>query len=63
MALPHDIDRFIRDYVRAFNARDLDRVVSLYAENATLEDPVDSAVVYGKSAVRAFYEQYKDQPS
>ena len=63
MALPHDIDRFIRDYVRAFNARDLDRVVSLYAENATLEDPVDSAVVYGKSAIRAFYEQYKDQPS
>ena len=63
MALPGDIDRFIRDYVRAFNARDLDRVASLYAEDATLEDPVGGAMVRGKPAIRAFYEQYQDQPS
>jgi len=63
MALPGDIDRFIRDYVRAFNARDLDSVASLYAEDATLEDPVGSTIVRGRPAIRAFYEQYKDQPS
>ena len=63
MALPQDIDRFIGDYVRAFNARDLERVASLYAEDATLEDPVGSAMVRGKPAIRAFYEQYQDQPS
>ena len=43
MALPQDIDWFIGDYVRAFNARDLERVASLYAEDATLVDPVGSA--------------------
>ena len=63
MALPPHIDTFIRDYVRAFNARDLDGVASLYAEDATLEDPVDSKVVRGRAAIRAFYAQYQDQPS
>ena len=63
MALPPDINRFIRDYVRAFNERDLDSVASLYAEDATLEDPVGSTIVRGKLAIRAFYEQYRNQPS
>ena len=43
MALPQDIDWFIGDYVRAFNARYLERVASLYAEDATPEDLVGSA--------------------
>ena len=63
MALPDDIDSFILGYTRAFNDRDFESVESLYADDATLEDPVDSGLVRGRANIRAFYEQYRNQPS
>ena len=32
-----------------------DEIAALYAEDATLEDPVGSAVLTGREAIRAFY--------
>ncbi|WP_323792092.1 nuclear transport factor 2 family protein [Nocardioides sp.] len=32
-----------------------DEIAALYAEDATLEDPVGSAVLTGRDAIRAFY--------
>jgi len=55
--------QFVESYIRAFNARDLDAVAAIYAEHATLEDPVGSQLHEGRAAIRAFYEQYRDQPS
>ena len=53
-------DRFrqlVRTYIRNFNARDFDALMAIYAEDATLEDPVGTPLVHGKTAIRAFYEQ------
>ena len=43
-------------YIDRMNAGDLDGVVALYADDATIEDPVGSGkVVTGKEAIAAFY--------
>lgn len=42
-------------YVRALNAADLDAIVALYAENASVEDPVGSPPRVGRAAIREFY--------
>lgn len=55
----NDSQRSITDvvhaYVRALNAADLDAIVALYAENATVEDPVGSLPKVGHAAIRKFY--------
>lgn len=43
-------------YIDRFNADDLEGVVSLYADEATVEDPVGSPVKAGKAAIREFYK-------
>ena len=45
----------VHEYVRALNAGDLDAIVALYADEATVEDPVGSAPKCGREAIRAFY--------
>ena len=45
----------VHAYVRALNTGDLDGIVALYADDATLEDPIGSAPVVGREAIRAFY--------
>ncbi|NIB43539.1 SnoaL-like domain-containing protein [Pseudomaricurvus alkylphenolicus] len=42
-------------YLAALNAGDLEAVMNLYAEDATLEDPVGSDIKVGKAAIREFY--------
>jgi steroid Delta-isomerase len=49
--------RAVERYIASVSAGDIDGIVSLYAENATLEDPVGSAPVEGHDAIRAFYER------
>jgi len=51
------IERLVRTQVAALNARDLDRLVALYAEDAVLEFP-GSRTVTGRTAIRAAYAQY-----
>lgn len=42
-------------YLRYLNEKNVDGILSLYADNATVEDPVGSAIVAGKVALREFY--------
>ena len=35
---------------------DVDGILALYAEDATLEDPIGSEIRVGRDAIRAFYE-------
>ena len=43
-------------YIDEFNAQNLAGIVDLYAEDATIEDPVGSPVISGRQAITAFYE-------
>ncbi|QEE26273.1 steroid delta-isomerase [Rhodanobacter glycinis] len=45
----------VHAYVRALNGADLDAIMALYAEDATVEDPVGSPPKVGSAAIRAFY--------
>lgn len=45
----------VQRYVDALNASDLDAIVALYADDATVEDPVGSEPQRGIEAIRAFY--------
>jgi steroid delta-isomerase len=43
-------------YIDNYNRDDLEGVVGLYADDATVEDPVGTPVKTGKAAIRAFYK-------
>jgi steroid Delta-isomerase len=43
------------DYIEAFNAADAARVVALFADNASIEDPVGTPLKEGKSEIETFY--------
>lgn len=43
-------------YVERFNAGDAQGVAVLYADDATVEDPVGAQVIAGRPAILAFYE-------
>jgi len=47
--------RQMQAYIDAYNRDDLEAIVALYADDATVEDPVGSAPKTGKAAVAAFY--------
>jgi steroid delta-isomerase len=43
-------------YIDAFNRRDALGIVNLYADDASVEDPVGSPPKCGRAAISAFYE-------
>lgn len=45
----------VHRYVAALNGGDLDAIVALYADDATVEDPVGSPPQEGRDAIRTFY--------
>ncbi len=45
----------VDDYVRLVGSGTADEIVALYAEDATLEDPVGTDVRRGHTAIREFY--------
>lgn len=45
----------LQAYIDRYNADDLEGVVGLYADDATVEDPVGTPVKAGKAAIRDFY--------
>jgi steroid delta-isomerase len=47
----------VEAYVAAFEQGSADAVAALYAENATVEDPIGSPIHHGREAVRAFYAE------
>ena len=55
-ASPETIRATADSYVNALEAGDLDAVMALFADQATVEDPVGGGTVHtGKDAVREFY--------
>lgn len=53
----HQIAEQIADnYMRSLSEGNLDGVMALYADDATVEDPVGSEPLKGKEAIRAFYQ-------
>lgn len=47
----------VDSYLRGLNEKDLEGILSLYAENATVEDPVGSKVLEGMDAIKKFYAE------
>lgn len=51
----HHYSEVADNYLRGLNEKNLELILSLYADNATVEDPVGSEIISGKSAVCKFY--------
>lgn len=52
----------VNDYIRLMSAGDWQSVAKLYADDATVEDPVGSEPVRGIEAVAAFYKRNTTNP-
>ncbi|MGT2433678.1 nuclear transport factor 2 family protein [Cupriavidus basilensis] len=50
-----DMKAALLDYVAAFNAADAERVAALFADDATVEDPVGGPMIAGRESILAFY--------
>ncbi len=50
-----DIRKTIDRYIEYMNASDVDSIAALYAEDATLEDPVGTEPLQGREAIRGVY--------
>lgn len=47
--------KVVEGYVAAYNARDLDAILALYASEASMEDPVGTPPARGREAIAALY--------
>ncbi|NIJ18187.1 nuclear transport factor 2 family protein [Sphingobium vermicomposti] len=54
---PVKMEAAVHAYVAAFEAGSADQVAALYAQDATVEDPIGSPIHKGREAVRAFYAE------
>ena len=50
------ISKFVDTYVAAYNARNIDALLDLYTDDATVEDPVGSPVKNGLQELKNFWE-------
>ena len=64
MPLQIDANEFARDWVAAWNSRDLDRILSHYGSDVELTSPAvirvlgeASGTVHGEAAVRAYFRK------
>jgi steroid delta-isomerase len=55
MATPEQMSAAVQGYVDAFDKGDPEAVVALFAEDATVEDPVGTPLKVGHAAIREFY--------
>ncbi len=55
MPTPQQMEAVVHEYIRALNACDVDAIVALFAEDATVEDPVGTPPHQGHAAIRTFY--------
>ena len=56
MANEQQMKQAMQAYIDLYNKDDLEGVVGLYADTATVEDPVGTPVKSGKAAIRDFYK-------
>ena len=45
----------IQTYIAGYAAADVDTILSIFAEDAVVEDPVGTRALHGKEALRAFF--------
>lgn len=55
MVSQQQMKQAMQEYIDAFNRVDPDAIVNLYAEDATVEDPVGSVPKQGRKAIAEFY--------
>jgi len=55
MPTAEQMNAVVHAYVAGFDAGDPDAIADLFAEDATVEDPVGSELRRGKAAIREFY--------
>jgi steroid Delta-isomerase len=56
MSNEQQMKQAMQAYIDLYNKDDLEGVVGLYADTATVEDPVGTPVKSGKAAIRDFYK-------
>ncbi len=56
MSDPNFVRKLYDRYPELVTKGDVDAIVDLYAEDATIEDPIGSELRAGREAIRAFYE-------
>jgi len=61
-ASPDRIHAVVDEYVRLVGTGTADEIVALYAEDATVEDPVGTDVRRGHDAIREFYAPLTSMP-
>lgn len=52
---PQLAEEIVNTYIEGFARKDVDMIVDLYDDNATVEDPVGSEIRRGKASIREFY--------
>ncbi|GFG55466.1 steroid delta-isomerase [Mycolicibacterium agri] len=57
MSTPEDNAKTVHRYLEFAAAGNVDGIVDLYAEDATVEDPVGGEVHIGREAIRGFYSK------
>ena len=57
MPSPEEIRTTVEQYAAVFSAGDKEGYVGLFADDATLEDPVGQGVHTGREAISAFWDQ------
>ncbi|WP_339321011.1 nuclear transport factor 2 family protein [Paenibacillus sp. FSL W8-0194] len=57
MLTEQHIKTAMQNYIDCFNRDDLEGILSLYAEDAVVEDPAGSEPVRGKAAIAEFYRK------
>jgi steroid delta-isomerase len=57
MISAQQIQKTMARYVELVDAGDIDGILALYAEDATVEDPVGQAPLHGIDAIARFYRQ------
>jgi steroid delta-isomerase len=56
MSLTEKITDAVNTYISSFEKRDLDAIMSLYADDCWIEDPVGTERKVGREAIREFYK-------
>lgn len=60
MPTPEDNAKTVQRYLELAAQGNVDGIVDLYADDATVEDPVGSDVHIGRQAIHGFYSQLPD---
>lgn len=55
-ATPHDVRTALENYVRAWTLKDKELLLSLFAEDGVLEDPVGTPPFIGRAAIGRFWD-------